>query len=49
MGLTWTLEVLNYFLSTEDKQAPQALVILFNVLNIFQGIMAQKSIKEITR
>ena len=36
MGLTWMVEVATFFMSTETSNAPEALVITLNVLNIFQ-------------
>ncbi len=36
MGLTWTVEILAWSLSGTDEAAPQAVIILLNVLNIFQ-------------
>lgn len=39
MGLTWSLEVLAWFLSGTDHPAPEGLIVAFNITNIFQGII----------
>ena len=36
MGLTWSVEVLAWFLSSDDAPAPQAVIIVLNMLNICQ-------------
>ena len=36
MGLTWSVEVLAWFLSTEETPAPEAVIIVLNTLNISQ-------------
>ncbi len=36
MGLTWVVEILAWSLSGTDQAAPQAVIIVLNLLNIFQ-------------
>ncbi len=36
MGLTWCLEVLAWMLSSADQPAPAAIIVVMNLLNIFQ-------------
>ena len=37
MGLTWSLEVLAWFLSDESNPPPEWLILTLNMFNIFQG------------
>jgi hypothetical protein len=39
MGLTWAIEILAWVLSDNNTPAPQAIIILLNLMNIFQGIV----------
>lgn len=36
MGLTWIIEVVAWFLSEDVAPPPEALVIVLNIMNIFQ-------------
>ncbi len=48
MGLTWTAEIAAWSLSDRDKPAPQIVIVVFNVLNIFQVRTAKSHTKSRT-
>ena len=39
MGVTWTAEVVTWFLSGTNRPAPETALGVFNALNIFQGVL----------
>lgn len=37
MGLTWSVEILAWFLSGTEERAPEGVIIALNMLNVCQG------------